>query len=186
VKVRPALRGAFLSLSAVALSVVVFGATVEGAQGAARWSARVSFVLFALAFTGPAGNALFPGPGSRRIAEQEWPLTLAFVGSHLVHLVALAVYVSLTGHELDPVRLAGGALGYALLLLVLFRPATRAWAFYYLWFIFFMTYLPRVRGALPGAGGAPWTFPLFLSLVLLILAVRVGAAVRRAPLLKEG
>ncbi|HEY7512938.1 MAG TPA: hypothetical protein VIC87_00590, partial [Vicinamibacteria bacterium] len=123
-------------------------------------------------------------PSSRAVAVQEWPLTLAFAGSHLVHLAALAVYVSLTGGELDPVRLAGGALGYALILLILLRPATRSWAFYYLWFIFLMTYLPRVRGTLPGAGGAPWTFPLLLSLVLLVLGVRLSGTVRRAPLMK--
>jgi methionine sulfoxide reductase heme-binding subunit len=186
VTVSPVVAGGALSLSTVALSVVVFGATVEGAQAAARWSARTSFLLFALAFTGPSWNRLFQSPAAHAVADREWPLTLAFAGSHLVHLVALAVYVSLTGHELDPVRLAGGALGYALLLLVLFRPPARSWAFYYLWFIFFMTYLPRVRGTLPGAGGAPWTFPLFLSLVVLILAVRVGAIVRRAALMKEG
>jgi hypothetical protein len=183
---RPGLKGAALSLASIALALVVFGATMAGAQAAARWSARVSFVLFALAFAGPAWSVLFPSRPARAVAEEEWPLTLAFVGSHLVHLAALGVYVSLSGRDLDPVRLAGGMLGYALLVVILFRPAVRAWAFYYLWFIFLMTYLPRVRGTLPGAGGAPWTFPLFLSLVMLVFVVRLAASARRVPELKEG
>jgi hypothetical protein len=184
--VRPGLRGAALSLASVALAVLVFGTTLAGAQAAARWTARVSFVLFALAFVGPATSALFPGRAARAVADAEWPLTLGFAGSHFVHLAALLVYVALSARELDPVRLAGGMLGYALLVLVLFRPAARAWVFYYLWFIFLMTYLPRVRGALPGAGGAPWTFPLFLSLVVLVLVLRLAASARRVPQLKEG
>jgi methionine sulfoxide reductase heme-binding subunit len=186
VRVRSALRGATLAIGAVLLALLVFGTTLEGAQAAARWTARVSFLLFALAFVGPSWSRLFPSAPARVVAGQEWPFTLAFAGSHLVHLAALLVYVSLRGEGLDPVRLAGGMLGYALLLLVLFRPAARSWAFFYLWFVFLMTYLPRVRGTLPGAGGAPWTFPLFLSLVVLVLAVRLGASVRGAPLLKEG
>jgi hypothetical protein len=184
--VRPALRGAALSLASVALAVLVFGTTVAGAQAAARWSARVSFLLFAAAFAGPSWDRLFPSRSARTLSAQEWPLTLAFAGSHFVHLAALLVYVALSARELDPVRLAGGMLGYALLVLVLFRPATRAWVFSYLWFIFLMTYLPRVRGTLPGAGGAPWTFPLFLSLVVLVLVVRLAASARRVPQLKEG
>ena len=183
---RPALKGAALSLASIALALVVFGTTMTGAQAAARWTARVSFALFALAFAGPAFAALFPGRAARAVAAEEWPLTLGFVGSHLVHLAALGVFVTLSGRELDPVRLAGGVLGYALLVVILFRPAARAWAFYYLWFIFLMTYLPRVRGTLPGAGGAPWTFPLFLSLVVLVLVVRLTASARRVAQLKAG
>jgi hypothetical protein len=186
VRVRPALRGAALSVGSIVLALVVFGTTLAGAQAAARWTARVSFVLFALAFAGPALNRLLPSRASQRVADAEWPFTLAFAGSHFVHLAALLVYVALSGRDLDPVRLAGGVVAYFLILVVLFRPATRSWAFFYLWFVFLMTYLPRVRGTLPGAGGAPWTFPAFLSLAVLVLVVRLAASARRLPQLKEG
>ncbi len=181
-----ALRGAALAVAAVVASLLTYGPTLLGAQTAARWTARVSFALFALAFAGPSWNRLFPSRPARAVAGQEWPLTLAFAGSHLVHLAALVVYVGLKGGELDPVRLAGGVLGYALLLVVLVRPAAREWAFFYLWFVFLMTYLPRVRGTLPGVGGDAWTFPVFLSLVVLILVVRAAAYGRRGLVLKEG
>src|SRR5262249_34260870 len=175
---RSALRGAVLSIAAIALSLALFGWTLAGAQAAARWSARVSLALFALAFAGPAWNALVPSSGAAKIADQEWPLSLAFAGSHLVHLVALGVFVSLTGLHLAPLRLAEGVLGYALLFLVIFRPAARAWVFFYLWWFFLTTYLPRVRGRLPSAGGTPWTFTLFFSLLVLILVVRLADLAR--------
>jgi hypothetical protein len=155
VGMRSALRGAALSITAIAMSLALFGWTLAGAQAATRWSARVSLVLFALAFAGPGWNALVPSRGAGTIPGQEWPLSLAFAGSHLVHLVTLAVFVSLSGLHLAPLRLAGGALGYALLFLVILHPAARSGVFFYLWWFFLTTYLPRVRGTLPSAGGHP-------------------------------
>jgi hypothetical protein len=178
--------GATLATLAVLAALAVYGATLPGAQAAARWTARAALPLFAAAFTGPAWHRLTRSGVAARVAAREWPLTLAFVGAHVVHLVALAVSLALSGHAPAPVRLAGGALAYALLLLVLFRPATRAWAFFYVWFAFFMTYLPRVTGTLPGVGGDPWTFPPLLAFVVLLLAVRVAAASRPSLALKEG
>src|SRR5262249_6811444 len=88
VGMRSALRGAALSSAAIALPFALLGWPLAGAQAPARWSARVSLVLFALAFAGPAWNALVPTRGAGTIAGQEWPLSPAFPGSHLVHLAA--------------------------------------------------------------------------------------------------
>jgi hypothetical protein len=178
--------GATLAVLAVLAALLTYGTTLAGSQAAARWTARVALPLFAAAFTGPAWNRLAPSGLARAVADREWPLSLSFVGAHLVHLVALTVFVVLSEGAPPVGRLAGGILAYALLLLVLVRPATRSWAFFYVWFAFFMTYLPRVQGALPGAGGDPWTFPVLLAFVVSILFVRVAALGRGALVLKEG
>jgi hypothetical protein len=177
---RALVLGALLSLLAVAAAVLAQAPSLEAAQTAARWTARVGFPLFALAFARPGlARAGLPCPPER-------PLFLAFAGSHLVHLAALLTYVLLSEGRPDPVRLLGGALGYAAIILVVARPASWSWAAYYLWFVFFMTYWPRVLGSLPGAGGDPRTFPVFLAFVALILVVRLASLVPGAPLVKEG
>jgi len=176
------LWGAALSTAAVAAALLSYGPTLGGAQAAARWTARVAFAFFALAFAGPGLQVLLARPWTRTLAEREWPLTLGFIGAHLVHFAALAVYQVLAAVEPNPVRLAGGALAYLLVFVVLLRPATRAWAFYYLWFVFFMTYLPRVTGSHPGPGGDPRAFPFLLALVVVLLLVRLAAQTRTLTL----
>jgi hypothetical protein len=175
-----------LSAATAGAALLALGPTLVGAQGAARWTARCGFAFFALAFAAPALVVLLPAPGTRALAAREWPLTQAFIGAHLVHLAALLVYVSLAGHDLDPLRLAGGVLAYGLLGLVLFRPGARSWAFFYVWFVFFMTYWPRVQGRLPDAGGDPRGFPFLLAVVLSLLVLRLAALGRGVLQPKEG
>jgi hypothetical protein len=44
---------------------------------------------------------------------------------------------------------------------------------YYVWFIFFMTYLPRVRGELPNVGGSYAEFVALLAWVSLMMGVKL-------------
>lgn len=43
---------------------------------------------------------------------------------------------------------------------------------YYVWFIFFMTYLPRVRGELPNAGGSYKEFVVLLGWVSIMMGFK--------------
>jgi len=44
---------------------------------------------------------------------------------------------------------------------------------YYVWFIFFMAYLPRVRGELPHVGGYYSEFVVLLAWVSLMMGVKL-------------
>lgn len=92
---------------------------------------------------------------------------LLFAIVHGIHLVELLLFISLSGIKLIPIRAAGGFLAYAY---IFFMPllqslrekgtiAVKTFStlevvfVYYIWLIFFLTYLPRVQGKLPLAGG---------------------------------
>jgi len=44
---------------------------------------------------------------------------------------------------------------------------------YYVWFIFFMSYLPRVRGTLTNVGGTYTEFVILLAWVSLMLGIKL-------------
>ena len=44
---------------------------------------------------------------------------------------------------------------------------------YYIWFVFFMTYLPRLMGSFSNAGGKYWEFVVLFSWVLIMLTVKI-------------
>lgn len=86
---------------------------------------------------------------------------------HGIHLVELLLFVSSSGIKLIPIRVAGGFLAYAYIFLMPLlqflrekgKIAVKTFStlevifVYYIWLIFFLTYLPRVQGKLPLAGG---------------------------------
>jgi hypothetical protein len=53
---------------------------------------------------------------------------------------------------------------------------------YYVWFIFFMSYLPRVQGKLPNAGGSYLEFVFLLSWVCMLLGMKLTSLISRKRL----
>jgi hypothetical protein len=52
---------------------------------------------------------------------------------------------------------------------------------YYVWLIFFLTYLPRVQGTLPSAGGSYWEHVALLGWVSLLLGMKITSLLRIKP-----
>ncbi|TAF67276.1 MAG: hypothetical protein EAZ55_02860 [Cytophagales bacterium] len=106
---------------------------------------------------------------------KDWSMSLAI--NHFLHLLFIAIYVKSSGIELIPIRLLGGALAYVWIGLMPFVYAYRTTIpkilrmgyLYYVWFVMFMTYIPRIRGNFPEAGGNMAEYLFFFSVLIVIL-----------------
>ena len=163
------------------LAVINYGATVETLQAVTRFSGRVSLGIFSLIF-------LFQNHRYVKVtnilSEKYFSV---FAIAHGIHLIQLLSFVYLSGNELIPVRLAGGFLAYVLIFIMPYAQhlfelnkisikqfsALTLIYLYYVWFIFFMSYLPRVRGELPHVGGSYSEFVVLLAWVSLMMGVKL-------------
>jgi hypothetical protein len=162
------------------LAINNYGATLEGLQATTRFSGRLSLAVFTIIF-------IFL-PFNRSKLEQflsSKPF-LVFAIVHGIHLFELLSYVYLSDANLIPIRLAGGFLAYVFIFTMpilhfyyesgkinqkKFSIAENIYV-YYVWFIFFMSYLPRVQGKLPNAGGSYPEFVALLIWVCFLLVIR--------------
>lgn len=171
-----------LEVAAAALGIMSYGFTMSGLQAVTRFSGRLSLFLFTFIF-------LYHQHSSTRLAKWMSPrYFLVFAIAHAIHLLELAAFIGLSGREVIPIRLAGGFVAYAMIFVMPFieqrvsegRMTPKAFDraslvyTYYVWFVFFMTYLPRVRGTLPDVGGSYKEFVILLGWVSLILGVKVS------------
>ena len=163
------------------LAVINYGATLETLQAVTRYSGRTSLAIFSLIFLFQNHRYI---PVKRILSEQYFSI---FAIAHGIHLIQLLSFVYLSVNELIPIRLAGGFLAYLLIFIMpyaqhlvehhkisikLFSTLTLIYL-YYVWFIFFMTYLPRVRGELPNVGGSYAEFVALLAWVSLMMGVKL-------------
>jgi DMSO/TMAO reductase YedYZ heme-binding membrane subunit len=181
-----------LVLEAVA-AVAMFGTGVEGLQALARYSGRAGLLWFALVFSIAPLHRLAPGEWTRLALRRRRSLGLAFGAHHLVHLVELLTYLEVSGKGFDVSRAAGGMVGYAFLVAMMLTSTDKAVArlgaknwkrlhrtgLWYLWIVFLLTYLPRVRGQRPTAGGGPLEWSVCLAIVVALAALRLAAFTAR-------
>jgi hypothetical protein len=163
------------------LAVINYGTSLESLQAVTRFSGRASLAIFSLIFLFQNHRHV----NVKTILSNQYFLVFAI--AHGIHLVQLLTYVYLSGNVLIPVRLEGGFLAYVF---IFFMPYVQqlfeknkisAQAFstltliylYYVWFIFFMSYLPRVRGTLPNVGGSYSEFVMLLAWVSLIMGIKL-------------
>lgn len=170
-----------------AAALLAFGPGVEGLQALARYSGRAGLPWFTLVFVIEPWNRLAPSELSRFALARRRHLGLAFGYHHFVHLALLLTYLEASGRHLDLSRAAGGMLGYAFLLAMMLTSTDGAVArlgranwkrlhrtgLWLLWVIFFVTYVTRLQGKVPGAGGGTIEFVLCTTLLLWIAALRV-------------
>ena len=176
-----------LELFIAALAVNNFGYTLEGLQAVTRYSGRLSLGIFSIIFI------LLPGHEARASGILSPKPFHIFALTHGIHLLQLLTYVYLSGNELIPVRLAGGFLAYIFIFAMpvihhynetgkindqKFRWAQSVYL-YYVWFIFFMSYLPRVQGKLTNIGGSYWEFVVLLCWVCMLLGMKLPAMLFR-------
>ena len=164
------------------LAVINYGVTLEALQAVTRFSGRASLVIFSLIF-------LFqkhPYIRIRLILSENY--FLIFAVAHGIHLMELLSYVYLSGIMLVPYRVAGGFIAYSFIFLMpwlekLYHQTkltskqfsiTTLLYLYYVWLIFFMTYLSRVQGSFPNAGGSYAEHTMLLGWVALMLGIKLS------------
>jgi hypothetical protein len=151
------------------------GVGEEGLRICIRASARVSVVLFTLAFSASSLHALWRTPASAWCLRNRRQLGLAFALSHFLHLIFLAWLAAAVPGSLDrsPGVLLGGGLAYVAIALMAATSSDRAQAWlgmrrwrrlhrvgaWYVWILFAQSYLPRALAS-----------PAYLPLALLMLA----------------
>ena len=163
------------------LAVMNYGATLEGLQAVTRFSGRASLGIFSLIFLFQTHRYI----KLTSILSDKYYLIFAI--AHGIHLVQLLTFVYLSGNPLIPMRLAGGFVAYLIIFIMPYAQyrlelgklslkqfATLNLVFlYYVWVIFFMTYLSRVRGTMPNVGGSYSEFVILLAWVSLMLGMKL-------------
>jgi hypothetical protein len=164
----------------IILAIGYYGYTTNALQAIARYSGRLSLLIFGMTFI----------LESQPFLLRDWlskHYFFVFAVAHGIHLIELLTYVSASGTRLIPYRIAGGALAYALIFIMPFvhflshkqQISQRTFSIwnqvylYYVWFIFLMAYIPRVQGKLPQAGGTYAEHVLLLIFVLALLIARI-------------
>ena len=177
----------FIAIEAAIILLVLLsdGYSVNALQTIARFSGRLSLMLFSaifLLYTKP--SALTPWLSDR--------FYLLFAIVHGVHLIELLLFVTLAGVQLNPYRVAGGFIAYAFIfampIIQHYRQLDRitvrnyqrveAIFVYYVWLIFFLTYLPRVQGKLPQAGGSFAEHVALLGWISTLLGMKVAGQIK--------
>lgn len=171
-----------LAIAGIVLwSVWQYPDTVSQLQCVTRLSGRLSLLMFSFIFL------LYPLRKNvlKNILSSRYLLLFAL--QHGFHLVVLLTYVYLSGVVLVPYRVAGGFFAYAIIFLMpwfearvakgkLTMPAfDRVMTFYqfYVWFIFFMTYVARVNRTFPNAGGTYEEHVTLMSWVCVAVVIKV-------------
>ncbi|HRG79518.1 MAG TPA: hypothetical protein PL167_07900 [Cyclobacteriaceae bacterium] len=163
------------------LAVINYGATLESLQAVTRFSGRASLLIFSLIFLFQNHKHL----NVKSILSEKYFLIFAI--AHGIHLIQLLSFVYLSGNPLIPIRLAGGFLAYVLIFMMPYaqsmfernKLSLKAFSsltliyLYYVWFIFFMSYLPRVRGTLTNVGGSYSEFVVLLAWVSVLLGIKL-------------
>lgn len=187
------------SIATVFGPLVLFGVSDRGLQLAARYTVRVSFPLFLLAYLAGPLVTLWRSNLTRWLQKNRRYLGLNFAIAHTIHLGALTAYFVFLGVSPDAATLIGGGLAYALMFAM--AATSNDWSvrklgtnwrslhsvgLHYLWLIFLITYLGRLSdgetGDRPedlfvvGVVGSALVFGALLVRLIAILKRRQHAA----------
>ena len=178
-----------VEVSLCALGVIHYGWTIEGLQATTRFSGRFSLAIFSTLFLVSDPSASYPWLSKK-------PFHI-FAIAHGIHLIELLSFLHLSGTQIILYRVAGGFAAYSIIFLMPFlvnqvqRQKIEVKKFdlafiifqYFIWGIFFLTYLPRVRGMLPNVGGGYLEHVALLGWVSLMLGMKLPRILfkRRKP-----
>jgi hypothetical protein len=161
-------------------AILVDGISLEALHTTTRFSGRLSLIFFSAMLI----TRHEPETVTKFLSNKPY---LLFAVLHGIHLIELLFYIQLSGNKLIPLRLLGGFVGYVFIFLLPYlsylqikeKISTKAFHvceliyFPYLWFIFFMSYLPRVMKTLPNVGGAYWEHVVLFIWVIVLGVVSV-------------
>jgi hypothetical protein len=165
----------------IALGIINYEWGLEQLQAVVRFSGRLSLFIFSIIFI----LRLYKEDTLHQIISEKYYLIFAI--AHGIHLVELVSFVIASGITLIPGRIAGGVLAYLFIFVmpwfyernrtghlsaVAFRRLEFSYLFY-VWFIFLFTYVPRVLGKLPHAGGTYAEHVVLLGWTALIAILKL-------------
>jgi sulfoxide reductase heme-binding subunit YedZ len=174
-----------LVLVSLMLLVLAWNGTAEpGVRAVVRASARTSFVLFVSTFVASALFRTWSNSATRWMLANRRYLGVSFAVSHFIHLLSLLALARVSTQfvaTLNATTLVGGGLAYVFItaMVVTSFDRTAAWmsprawrrlhatGMYYIWGIFFLSYLPR---AVVHPAYAPFAVVLFAAIGLRIYA----------------
>jgi DMSO/TMAO reductase YedYZ heme-binding membrane subunit len=181
-----------LASGALALGLASGAAPDERWQHAARYTARLAFLLFLPVYVASSWHRLAPGAASRFVLRGRRSFGLAFATAHTVHLCALTTYQISVRQWPDAVTLIVGGGAFAVMFAMVatssdaaVRRLGRRWrqihalGIHWLWFVFSFSYAGRVaEGRL---AFAPLLAAALAGLGLRLAAARARARRRAAP-----
>ena len=170
----------------MAALLAAYGTDEAGVRVVVRMSAKTSLLLFMSAFVASAAYQLWPGAQTRWLLANRRYVGVSFAVSHFIHLltlVALARVSTEFAASLNALTLIGGGMAYVFIAAMVAtsfdRTAAwlgpRAWrrlhvvGLYYIWGIFFNSYLPR---AIMSPAYIPFALVLAAGLGVRIVAWR--------------
>ncbi|MCE9650156.1 MAG: hypothetical protein K8R18_11090 [Parvibaculum sp.] len=173
-----------------ALSFALWGTGSEGWLHAARYTARLSFLIFLAPFLASSLVYWFPSPATRWMRSRRRYLGLSFALAHFIHLGALIVFSVLTSRNPGIVTLLGGGGAYVLIALMAATSndwsvrtlGPKAWGWlhwiglYDIWFIFTFSYFGRVTKDAPQEPRIVYIalFSLAIAALLARIATRIA------------
>jgi hypothetical protein len=174
-----------IELLIIVLAFLTEGYSLGALQTITRFSGSLSLLLFSAIFL------LYNKPYTITAwLSDRFYLIFAIV--HGIHLAELVTFVYLANIELVPHRLAGGFMAYLFVFAMPFlqsfkmrgQISNRTYAIvetifiYYVWLVFFLTYLPRVQGKIPIAGGSFTEHVALLGWVSTLLGMKLSAMIQ--------
>lgn len=170
------------ALGCVSIGLAAGAAPDERWQLAARYTARLAFLLFLPVYVASAWHRLAPGAASRFVMRRRRAFGLGFAAAHTVHLGALTSYQLTVGRWPDlPTLVVGGGAFVAMFAMAAtsndaaVRRLGSRWrrlhtvGVHWLWFVFTFSYAGRVLGG-------RLAFVPFLLAALGALGLRLAAA----------
>jgi hypothetical protein len=169
----------------VVLGFLTDGYSLAALQTITRFSGNLSLFLFSAIFL------LYNKPYTVTAwLSDRFYLLFAIV--HGIHLAELLTFVYLAEIELVPYRLAGACMAYLFVFIMPFlqsfkmrgQISKRTYSIietifiYYVWLVFFLTYLPRVQGKLPIAGGSFAEHVALLGWISTLLGMKLSAMIQ--------
>jgi hypothetical protein len=157
------------------------GMNETGLQALARYSGRLSLVVFSIIFM------LLPNQApqlSRLLSTRPFHL---FALTHSIYLIILISYNQLAGNAFNPILLTVGSIAYAgIVLMPVIHVQQESGALslsrfkiylslylYITWFSFFITYLTRVQGQIVQVGGQYWEDVVLLSWICMMMGMKL-------------
>jgi hypothetical protein len=174
------------------LRFATLGTGEEGLRAMVRFTAQLSLILFSAAFTASSLHALWPrSDWAQWLRANRRYLGVSFALSHTLHLVLLIFLGRVSQEFADNIQAAtiyGGGLAYVFVYAMTATSFDRSAAWlgprrwhllhkvgaYYIWFIFFQSYVPR-------AFVSPFYIP-FAVVLIADVGLRIWAGARKRNL----